>query len=99
MAKDTLELIEGVGWSGEPINIVGTSMGGMIAMELSLLAPPDTIRTLTLSSTTSGRTLFGRECVAANIKCLFLDKQLDKTKVILEVLHSNVKSIFFCVSD
>ena len=39
MAKDTLELIDEVGWTAErQLNIVGVSMGGMIAQEIVRLS-------------------------------------------------------------
>lgn len=35
MAKDALELLDSVGWTGKrQLNIIGVSMGGMIAQEL-----------------------------------------------------------------
>ena len=35
MAKDTLELVDHVGWTkGRQLHVIGSSMGGMIAQEL-----------------------------------------------------------------
>ncbi|GAA5828729.1 hypothetical protein JCM5353_002870 [Sporobolomyces roseus] len=62
MARDVVELLEEVGWIGKGegeeeeearLNVVGVSMGGMIALELALLIPRH-IRTLLLTSTKSG---------------------------------------------
>lgn len=40
MAKDVIELLDHVGWTaGRSVNVVGISMGGMVAQELSLLIP------------------------------------------------------------
>ncbi|KAJ3284613.1 hypothetical protein HK104_009852 [Borealophlyctis nickersoniae] len=53
MAKDIYDLLMWVGWKSD-IHIVGVSMGGMISLELCLLAPW-MISSLTLTSTTAGR--------------------------------------------
>ncbi|MCJ1457349.1 hypothetical protein MMC28_007717 [Mycoblastus sanguinarius] len=51
MARDTLELLEHVGWTEErSVHIVGISMGGMIAQEMALLEP-ERIASLSLVST------------------------------------------------
>ena len=40
MARDTLDLLDALGWTAQrELNVVGTSMGGMIAQELAVLAP------------------------------------------------------------
>lgn len=53
MAKDTLELIDHVGWmSQRQLHIIGISMGGMIAQELALMIP-SRIASLSLVSTTA----------------------------------------------
>lgn len=57
MAKDTLEVLQHLGpdWSGNRcLNVIGVSMGGMIALELAKLKP-EIIRSLNLISTTSGQ--------------------------------------------
>ncbi|GAA6055715.1 hypothetical protein JCM3770_001034 [Rhodotorula araucariae] len=54
MAKDVKELLDFLAWTEErSLNIVGVSMGGMIAQELAFLNPTR-IRTLLLTSTKSG---------------------------------------------
>ncbi|ORY73588.1 Alpha/Beta hydrolase protein [Leucosporidium creatinivorum] len=54
MAKDVVELLEEVGWFAEGrLNVVGVSMGGMIALELASLIPTQ-IHSLLLTSTKSG---------------------------------------------
>lgn len=41
MAKDTLELLDHVGWTDKrQLHVVGTSMGGMIAQELVITPSP-----------------------------------------------------------
>lgn len=62
MAADIVDLLIHVGWLSTDtslrterlhakINVVGSSMGGMIAQEVALLLPAGTINTLTLAST------------------------------------------------
>ena len=51
MAKDLLELIDHLGWTKDrELNVVGVSMGGMIAQELAYLIP-NRINSLALCST------------------------------------------------
>ncbi|GAA5908557.1 alpha/beta fold hydrolase [Sporobolomyces salmoneus] len=58
LARDVQELLEHVGWlEGEDkVNVVGVSMGGMIALELALLIPRH-INTLLLTSTKAGSSI------------------------------------------
>lgn len=60
MARDIVDLLVGVGWlnadyslpdPNNRLNVVGVSMGGMIAQELALALPPKTLNTLFLVST------------------------------------------------
>lgn len=40
MAKDVIEIIDHLGWTAErELNVVGISMGGMIAQEIVCLVP------------------------------------------------------------
>ncbi|KAL8863641.1 MAG: hypothetical protein Q9178_000324 [Gyalolechia marmorata] len=51
MAKDTLELIDFIGWTSlRQLHIVGVSMGGMIAQELAFIIP-QRVASLSLVST------------------------------------------------
>src|SRR2546421_3102356 len=51
MAKDILEVVNHLGWTGRrELNVVGVSMGGMIAQEMALMIP-DRIASLCLVST------------------------------------------------
>lgn len=58
LARDTQELLDHLKW--DSVHIVGLSMGGMIAQELSLLLSPQRIASLTLAVTHAG----GRFAVA-----------------------------------
>lgn len=54
MAKDVVELVDHLGWTGKrDLHVIGISMGGMIAQELAVLIP-DRICTLSLVSTAAG---------------------------------------------
>ncbi|KAF2198280.1 alpha/beta hydrolase-like protein, partial [Delitschia confertaspora ATCC 74209] len=78
MAKDTLELIDHIGWTRKrELHIVGISMGGMIAQELAWLIP-DRVCTLSLVSTAAG--LFNTIGFIENLKNranLFIPKPVD----------------------
>lgn len=53
MAKDVIEVLDHVGWTGErEVNLVGISLGGMIAQEVAH-AVPSRLRSLTLLSTSA----------------------------------------------
>ncbi|KAJ3197256.1 hypothetical protein HK101_005028 [Irineochytrium annulatum] len=56
MAADALKLLEHLGWTKD-VFLCGVSMGGMISMELALLAPPGQFAGLSLTSTHAGRTI------------------------------------------
>ncbi|KAF2260894.1 alpha/beta hydrolase-like protein [Lojkania enalia] len=79
MAKDTLELIDHLGWTGKrELHVIGISMGGMIAQELAMLIP-DRICSLNLISTAAG--LFNTHGFLENLRNranLFIPKPLDK---------------------
>ncbi|KAK1941305.1 putative aminoacrylate hydrolase RutD [Phytophthora citrophthora] len=51
MAKDTLALLDVIGW--RTAHIAGTSLGGMISQEIALAAP-DRVQSLSLIATSSG---------------------------------------------
>ncbi|KAK9898252.1 alpha/beta-hydrolase [Cystobasidium minutum MCA 4210] len=56
MAKDLIDLLDFLGWTGDKsLHVVGVSMGGMIAQELATVIP-ERIRSLALTSTTAGNT-------------------------------------------
>ncbi|CAI6333146.1 unnamed protein product [Periconia digitata] len=79
MAKDTVELIDHLGWSGKrQLHVVGVSMGGMIAQEVAVQIP-DRICTLSLVSTAAG--LFRTTGFLENLynrANLFIPKSLDQ---------------------
>ena len=78
MAKDTLDLLDHVGWTEKrQLHVVGISMGGMIAEELGLLIP-SRIASLSLVSTTAAlkNTVSFFENLRARIN-LFVPRPLD----------------------
>ncbi|KAJ3021847.1 hypothetical protein HKX48_007623 [Thoreauomyces humboldtii] len=56
MAQDAYELLLHLGWTKD-VYLAGVSMGGMISLELSLLAPQETFGALVLISTHAGNTI------------------------------------------
>ncbi|PVU86991.1 hypothetical protein BB561_006490 [Smittium simulii] len=85
MAKDANDVLEFLKWDKE-INIVGISMGGMIAQELGLLVPGK-IKTITLCSTTSGWTLYKKSAVIMNIRMLMTKVQEEQIDLVLNILY------------
>lgn len=85
MAKDVVQLLYHVGWTGpRSVHVVGISMGGMIAQELSLLIP-ERICSLNLISTAPRivRTLPFVDNIRNRINLMWpkpLDAQLAKVK-------------------
>ncbi|GAA6042192.1 hypothetical protein JCM8097_005008 [Rhodosporidiobolus ruineniae] len=76
MARDVVEVLEYLGWvkEGEEerrLNVVGISMGGMIAQELALLLPTQT-RTLLLTSTRTGSRRFPPDLPSLKATKMFL---------------------------
>ncbi|KAI8941240.1 hypothetical protein NX059_002473 [Plenodomus lindquistii] len=78
MAKDIIEVIDHLGWTGKrDLHVIGISMGGMIAQELAYLIP-NRIATLSLVSTASQ--VFRTSGLVENLVAraqLFLPKSLD----------------------
>ncbi|KAF1832889.1 alpha/beta-hydrolase [Decorospora gaudefroyi] len=78
MAKDIVEVIDHIGWTGKrELHVIGISMGGMIAQEMAMLIP-DRICTLSFVSTASQ--LFRTTGFVENLwnrANLFIPKSLD----------------------
>lgn len=52
MARDVIELLDHVGWTGErSVHVVGISMGGMIAQEMVRLHDPPGLSTIAAKNT------------------------------------------------
>lgn len=78
MAKDLIELLDHLGWTKDrELNVVGVSMGGMIAQELAYLIP-NRINSLALCSTVARieRTIPFLENLKNRVS-LFIPKSLD----------------------
>ncbi|OLY77895.1 putative aminoacrylate hydrolase RutD [Smittium mucronatum] len=97
MAKDAEELVSYLRWDKD-VNIVGISMGGMIASELSLLIP-EKISTITLCSTTSGRLFYKPQAVTTNLKCLMAKTQAELVGYIVDSLYPKEWLDSKCVFD
>ena len=90
MARDVADLLVHVGWlkadlnlfindASSKLNMIGSSMGGMIAQELAMILPPGTINTLTLASTFSRfvRTKGLLETLIQQVNMLFPQGNMD----------------------
>lgn len=57
MAKDIIEIVDHLGWTGErELNVVGISMGGMIAQEIVSTTTPCFILSVFLARPTNDNT-------------------------------------------
>ncbi|KAF2708712.1 alpha/beta hydrolase-like protein [Pleomassaria siparia CBS 279.74] len=78
MAKDIVDVLDHIGWTGKrQLNVIGISMGGMIAQEMAMLIP-ERICTLSLVSTAAG--VFNTSGFVENIvnrANLFLPKSIE----------------------
>ena len=80
MAKDLVEVLDHIGWTEKrSVNVIGVSMGGMIAQEVAYLIP-ERINSLALCSTVARleRTVPFLENLMNRVT-LFLPKSLDKS--------------------
>jgi pimeloyl-ACP methyl ester carboxylesterase len=65
MAKDTVELIDHIGWTGKrDLHIIGISMGGMIAQEV---VSPQQFLSQLLLLLAHGQSMFAYTCVILNV--------------------------------
>jgi len=85
MAQDVLELLKHLGWT-ESVNVVGVSLGGMIAEELALAAPEKLVKSLCLTSTNAGRTIPPMPALFKLVRSLFpsnVEEQLQRNIMML----------------
>ncbi|KAK4701390.1 hypothetical protein P7C70_g4841, partial [Phenoliferia sp. Uapishka_3] len=94
MALDAVDLLDYLGWTGKrELNVVGVSMGGMIAQELAL-AIPDRIASLNLTSTKCGDRS-DRLTLALLHRALFFGKLMTNTAGTPEQILSMVIDTLF----
>jgi pimeloyl-ACP methyl ester carboxylesterase len=84
MAKDFIEVIDHLGWTGNrQLHVVGVSMGGMIAQELGLLIP-ERVASLSLVSTAAyiKNTVGWAENLRNRVNLLYVDSLCTATESI-----------------
>ncbi|EJD05720.1 alpha/beta-hydrolase [Fomitiporia mediterranea MF3/22] len=90
MAEDAIVLLEFIGWTKKrDLHVVGTSLGGMIAMELSSRIP-ERIVSLTLTVTTAGgrpwSNLPSWKGLSSLVRLLTISDPLQKVPIALDML-------------
>ncbi|KAF4315782.1 hypothetical protein BBO99_00009137 [Phytophthora kernoviae] len=83
LAEDTLALMDQLGWG--VAHVVGISMGGMISLELSTLAP-QRVLSLTLISTTRGNYKMDSRSRVPMLRNIFSLTAAGKAKSVVEML-------------
>ncbi|KAJ3060207.1 hypothetical protein HDU98_003804 [Podochytrium sp. JEL0797] len=84
MARDTVELLDSVGWT-RPVHVVGVSMGGMISMEMASLFPAR-VASLTLTSTHAGDLLVPLPAVVAVPRLMVTTDPVQKMEGLIRLL-------------
>ena len=85
MAQDTLFLLQSLGWT-ENVYLGGVSMGGMISLELLLLAPQSTFAGAALISTTAKVTLPSFKFIRLQVWNMIFGRNTDQNGVINEIM-------------
>ncbi|KAH9483134.1 Poly(3-hydroxyalkanoate) depolymerase [Psilocybe cubensis] len=90
MAEDAICLLDYLGWTGErELNIVGISLGGMIAQELAYRIP-HRIASLVLAVTTPGGHIWNNfppmKGLTSLTKLMFTPEPIDKVPTVLDML-------------
>ncbi|KAF9958572.1 hypothetical protein BGZ65_001325 [Modicella reniformis] len=85
MAKDTLELLDALGWT-ENVNVASVSMGGMISLEM-VHADPSRFSSLVLTSTNAGRSPPQLVTLSFLSRVALIKDPEARIKLILETLY------------
>ncbi|KAF8943593.1 hypothetical protein BGZ47_005263 [Haplosporangium gracile] len=85
MAQDTLELLDGLGWTSN-VHVAGVSMGGMISLEL-IIADPKRFSSLLLTSTNAGRSPPQLVTISFLSRVILIKDPALRMKLIAETLY------------
>jgi len=97
MALDTLDLLDGLGWTSN-VHIAGVSMGGMISLEL-VLADPKRFSSLLLTSTNAGRSPPQLVTISFLSRVILIKDPQLRMKLIAETLYPKVIKTTFHVEE
>jgi homoserine acetyltransferase len=88
MALDTLELLDGLGWTSN-VHLAGVSMGGMISLEL-VLADTKRFSSLILTSTNAGRSPPQLVTISFLSRVILIKDPQFRMKLVAETLYPKV---------